>query len=514
MSANIEAYREISPGEVDGTNTDLKLAALPAAEYVNTSLSHHEQMEEFKALFYLDFVEAYPTQGQTEDAADREWGLIGGVLIRTVDPNGVEISGESDNARHHNLSTTVNTAEKPSRRSREARHTKLTDGNVKEFVLLNDAGLNTMPGVEVVFDLYYANYIRVNITVRSAYYAPTTALSVLEALVGDISPLFNTIASKQTGTFVATAKDIDSLGYTNGEESTVTASVTNEEGTYSKPVTKKLQKKIIYTEVITVFDTLPEDSTYFDEMPASHIDTKYMYAEEKAYFDNVPQHSNQNNQPKPYIYSSLYMDRGSGHAPCYFLLTPPEVDPHEGALLKFFQITSLGEVQYYHLRNIYVRPKFLNIRIFPGSRNIQEGNNVWESRIEIVNGLSNVAKVTLELASNRDNYPSSVVDVVPGGAKNNNIIFWEKYGSVPTTGGPREFTLNFTSHQYGGYQGLYKKHFLCKKVNQAETGQVSAYLIRFYDRNGNSITVKEDTPADIGFDNVRGISHNLFNVIG
>ena len=225
MSATSNAYRPTGLKDNTTTNPDTEQrigAAIPATEYVGTleenirptdscfnigvwiddrpwNNDHHwtfstRMVDKFKDLFYLDDIKILTKQGATTAITDRTNGIIGLVEI-TTDANG-NVSPASDNAKHHNIANTRYTpptsTNMPSRLSK-TRTMKNDNGTLREYAVLNDAGLNTRAHISCasnglaqpdksnddIFDLMFPNKVRSYIKIKSAYYTKTDSYKAL-----------------------------------------------------------------------------------------------------------------------------------------------------------------------------------------------------------------------------------------------------------------------------------------------------------------------------------------------
>ena len=176
-------------------------------------LSTYGSTANTKLLFYLDYV------GQMKDAAGND------VFIAAVKTSG-------PNFEMHKMDTGAG--------SRQGKGRLLIGGQV--HVILNDGGLNTFtnidfygvaPGVDAVV---YKNYFRTNIRFSSAFYATTSARSVLlEQLVDNVVTRtfefpFGAMVEKEIAVNPIFCTDSYGLTAVGNISFRITATATNEEG--------------------------------------------------------------------------------------------------------------------------------------------------------------------------------------------------------------------------------------------------------------------------------------------
>lgn len=259
------------------------------------------EIENYKALFYLDEVVILSAYRHTAEGNKIENGLIGMVEI-TTDSTNNHVSPSSYNAKHHNISnqknTPINSNKLPSRLSRQRAMKKYRNSygieNIKEYAILNDAGLNTKPDIYGEVLLCYNNAVRAKVSVKSAYYLYTQNEYTINVKDGSklipITSDFNELASvgaKEKRDFVS---DLIFLTDTTiqSNEVTLNATAKNDEGVYECIGTKKVTKipeTLAFPVNVFQFNSIPSD--YAHLVSEGTIVTRFMTHENEQLLSQV-----------------------------------------------------------------------------------------------------------------------------------------------------------------------------------------------------------------------------------
>lgn len=286
MSAPVNVFAEVCLKDKEGTEEQKVLAAKPLKEYrekggYSPGAPEVSQTAYYKTLFYLDDV----LITATNNSGTIEKGILG--LVDLTKSGG---KYTSTNTRHHNLDEGA----KP--RLSKLRVKKREDnGTLREYAVLNDAGLNTMPHIYGEVLICYNNALRAKIKVTSAYYLSTKneySVNVMDGsraipITAEFSNLTGLSADEERE-FISVLIFINSTSsYISSSSVTLNATVKNDEGTYESIGTKRttrIKKTLALPETMFLFDSIPSD--YNHVKSDGDTVTRYMTIED---YQKLPQ---------------------------------------------------------------------------------------------------------------------------------------------------------------------------------------------------------------------------------